>query len=176
MYGHLGHTDRFVIELYHDILNRLKIPDAEFLIAGKIANAFRNVNYVHLYPECMEVLTHLKNEGYSLGIISNSTDEILLDIKDLKIDQLFDSVTFSQEVGAEKPEAAIFKKALERMNVKPIECIHVGDSYGRDIFGAYRVGIRPILLERKPLAASNRKNDCICINSLKDLLRIIDNG
>jgi FMN phosphatase YigB (HAD superfamily) len=57
----------------------------------------------------------------------------------------FDSVTYTQEAGANKPDPTIFQLALKRAGCSPNEAVHVGDSYEKDVLGARRIGIMPIL-------------------------------
>jgi putative hydrolase of the HAD superfamily len=123
------------------VLRRLEISDSDSRIANSIVQAFKKMDYLKLYPDCLDALTQLRKEGHILGIISNSTEQILADLKALKIREFFDTVTFSQEAGSEKPEPAIFKKALERARLPAEQCIYVGDSYGRDVVGARKAGL-----------------------------------
>jgi FMN phosphatase YigB (HAD superfamily) len=61
---------------------------------------------------------------------------------------LVDCVVTSAEVGAAKPDARLFRAALELAGCAPEEAVHVGDSPGSDIEGAARAGIRPVLIDR----------------------------
>ncbi|WP_240356359.1 MULTISPECIES: HAD family hydrolase [Myxococcus] len=47
---------------------------------------------------------------------------------------------YSSEVGAEKPDPAIFKAALKHVNREPFEVLHIGDDPVRDIVGATQMG------------------------------------
>jgi FMN phosphatase YigB (HAD superfamily) len=102
-----------------------------------------------VFPETHSVLSELKRRGFSLGIISNNTDEIFDRMESLDLVRYFDTITYSQEAGAEKPDPAPFRLALQRANRAPWECLHVEDSYEMDVVGARGVGIEPILVDRK---------------------------
>jgi len=53
----------------------------------------------------------------------------------------------SEEVGIEKPNAAIFLHALDKLKMEPLEVIMIGDSYEKDVLGARALGIKAYLLE-----------------------------
>jgi putative hydrolase of the HAD superfamily len=49
-------------------------------------------------------------------------------------------------VGVEKPDPAIFRAALNALNVAPKEAVFVGDLYDVDVVGARAAGIEAVLL------------------------------
>ncbi|TPW21029.1 MAG: HAD-superfamily hydrolase, subfamily IA, variant 3 [Elusimicrobia bacterium] len=59
---------------------------------------------------------------------------------------LFGAVADSGQVGAEKPDAAIFQWALSRLGVSASEAWMVGDSLKRDMAGAERLGMGHVWL------------------------------
>src|SRR5204863_4168 len=61
---------------------------------------------------------------------------------------LLDGAVASAEIGAAKPDPAIFAAALEIAGVGPAEACHVGDTPDADVAGALRAGVRPVLLVR----------------------------
>jgi putative hydrolase of the HAD superfamily len=61
---------------------------------------------------------------------------------------LIDGVVTSAAVGACKPDAEIFTRALALAGVGASQCLHVGDSLAEDVVGARAVGIAAVLLDR----------------------------
>jgi putative hydrolase of the HAD superfamily len=59
-----------------------------------------------------------------------------------------DHLVVSKEVGAAKPEPAIFEEVLKRLRCRVQEAVMVGDSWKEDILGAHRVGMRAVWLNR----------------------------
>jgi HAD superfamily hydrolase (TIGR01509 family) len=59
-----------------------------------------------------------------------------------------DGVVTSADVGAAKPDAAVFRRALELAGVDAAGAVHVGDSLDNDVAGARAVGIRAVLVQR----------------------------
>ena len=88
-------------------------------------------------------------------------------MKSLDLVKYFDTITYSQEAGAEKPDPAPFRLALQRANRAPWECLHVGDSYEMDVVGARGVGIEPILIDRRMKYSGA---DCVTVRDLNGIL------
>ena len=63
------------------------------------------------------------------------------------------SIVTSEDVRSYKPRPEIFLRALELINVRPEEVLHIGDSLSSDIAGAKGLGINTCWLNR------NRKNN-----------------
>jgi HAD superfamily hydrolase (TIGR01549 family) len=55
-----------------------------------------------------------------------------------------DALIVSEEVGVTKPDPAIFRVALERLECEPHEAVMVGDSWSADVTGARSLGIPAI--------------------------------
>ncbi|WP_325168656.1 HAD family hydrolase [Paenibacillus sp. S28] len=60
----------------------------------------------------------------------------------------FNDVITSEDFKSYKPNPELFKEALLRYNLDPIEVIHIGDSILSDVCGAQNVGIKTIWLNR----------------------------
>ena len=63
------------------------------------------------------------------------------------------SIVTSEDVRSYKPRPEIFLRALELMEVRPEEVLHIGDSLSSDVAGAKGLGIKTCWLNR------NRKNN-----------------
>ena len=59
-----------------------------------------------------------------------------------------DAVVISAELGAAKPDPAIFRAALERLGAAADDAIHVGDSVEHDVAGARAAGLEAMLVAR----------------------------
>lgn len=60
---------------------------------------------------------------------------------------LFDAAVFSCRVGVKKPERRICEIACERLQVKPEECLYVGDGGSEELTGAAAMGMTSILIK-----------------------------
>jgi putative hydrolase of the HAD superfamily len=60
----------------------------------------------------------------------------------------FDAVVFSYQLGVRKPDARIYRRALEEIGVAPGEAIFVGDGGSDEHRGAQALGIATVLVTR----------------------------
>ena len=115
----------------------------------EVFDAFGGPSYWMLYPETLEALTGLKEQGYELGIISNFDSRLFNVLRGLGIVSLFDTVTISSLAQAAKPAPRIFQLALDKHAVDPEEALHVGDSLRDDVGGASKAGLAAVLISRE---------------------------
>ncbi|EGR1598146.1 TPA: HAD family hydrolase [Vibrio parahaemolyticus] len=93
------------------------------------------------FPGVKEMLTDLR-EHYKLVVITNGP--IFSQhpkLKATQMDEWVDHIIVGGEEPEEKPAASIFQKALNLVDVKPEEALHIGDSLAADIAGANNMGI-----------------------------------
>lgn len=172
VYDYLGRMTQFWLEFNRHLLAGLGISDPHDRLARTINEWFRALEpeLFHAYPDSAEVLEDLKND-YRLHVISNATEELPGRLARLGLSQYFESITFSQEAGAEKPNPAVFRLALRRAGCRPEEAVYVGNDYEADVVGARGVGMIPILIDRN---ATVPDADCPRIRSLKELKPLLD--
>jgi len=109
-----------------------------------------------LYPEMLDVLEQLR-ERFQLAVISNFDGRLRLILQNLAISKYFAHVFISSEVGADKPDPEIFRRALTLLHLNADEVLHVGDDPERDWKAAKEAGLLVFQLDRPK-------------NSLRDLL------
>lgn len=84
-----------------------------------------------------------------VAIVSNNlVEEQREKLRCCGLHQFIDCLVVSEEVGAVKPEPAIFEEVLNRLRCGAQEAVMVGDSWIEDISSAHGVGIRPVWLNR----------------------------
>ena len=113
------------------------------------------------------VLRELRQRGFALGIISNADGRLESSFAQAGLTEHFDFFIDSFDVGAEKPDPAIFRFALDQAGIEPHEAAHVGDIYTVDVIGARRAGLLPILYDPADL---HPDADCLRIRQLDELL------
>ena len=100
-----------------------------------------------LREDCLETLDALRAGGFQLSIVSNIDDDFLDPmLENLGLRPYFDHWISSEAARSCKPDAGIFRQALQRAGCASEEAIFVGDSRIHDIQGARAVGIRAILI------------------------------
>jgi len=96
------------------------------------------------YADTRATLEAVHRQGLKVGVVSNVPADLRPVFAIHKLDSLVDSYTHSFEVGAEKPDPAIFLAAARSLGVKPSETLMVGD---HDVDrGAERAGMRAFVL------------------------------
>lgn len=100
-----------------------------------------------LYPDVRGALAETGRRGYRTGLISNLHPDEAYWIREFELDQYFDALVLSCEVGMMKPDREMYLLAAERLSVSPEECVFVDDmpSY---IAGAKSVGITAVRINR----------------------------
>jgi len=119
---------------------------------------FAEAGVWELYPEVLDVLEQLR-ERFQLAVISNFDGRLRLILQNLGISKYFAPVFISSELGADKPDPEIFRRALKVMHLDPNEVLHVGDDAERDWKAAKEAGLLVFQLDRPK-------------NSLRDLLKL----
>ncbi|MEW6719041.1 MAG: HAD family phosphatase [Thermodesulfobacteriota bacterium] len=90
-----------------------------------------------------EIVRGLKGK-YRLGLLSNTNEwHFQRHIRKVPVFPLFDAVTLSFEVGALKPDPAIYRDALRKLSLPPEECVFI-DDIPEYADGAAALGIRGI--------------------------------
>lgn len=91
-----------------------------------------------------------REAGYGVWVVTDADPYFVTDVMPATgLDKLWDGVVTAMEAGDPKPEPAIFRFAMERAGVMPLDVVMVGDSYERDVLGARGAGIhRAVLVDR----------------------------
>ncbi len=92
--------------------------------------------------EMVNAVARARKQGVRTGLISNSWGSDIYD--GAQLEELFDGVVISGEVGMHKPNADIFLLGAERAGAAPEECVFV-DDLRENCAGAEAVGMRAIL-------------------------------
>ncbi|EHK7403505.1 TPA: HAD family hydrolase [Vibrio parahaemolyticus] len=93
------------------------------------------------FPGVKEMLMDIRKH-YKLVVITNGP--IFSQhpkLKATQMDEWVDHIIVGGEEPEEKPAASIFQKALNLVDIKPEEALHIGDSLAADIAGANNMGI-----------------------------------
>ena len=120
---------------------------------------FAEAGVWELYPEVPEVLENLQPR-FELAVVSNFDGRLRMIFEQLGVSKFFKQVFLSSELGADKPDPEIFRRALNVIQLQPPEVLHVGDDSERDWKAAASAGLSIFELDRKK-------------GSLRDLLSIL---
>jgi putative hydrolase of the HAD superfamily len=117
---------------------------------------FAEAGVWQLYPEVPEALEQLRLR-FQLAVVSNFDGRLRFILQHLGISNYFSYIFISSELGADKPDPEIFRRALKIMYLNADEVLHVGDDLERDWKAAKAAGLLVFRLDRPR-------------NSLRDLL------
>jgi putative hydrolase of the HAD superfamily len=117
---------------------------------------FAQAGVWELYPEVLGVLEKLYPR-FQLAVISNFDGRLRYILGQLGVSKYFGHVFVSSEIGADKPDPEIFRRALRFTGLPETEVLHVGDDPERDWDAATVAGLPIFKLDRQK-------------NSLRDLL------
>ena len=125
-----------------------------------------------LFPEVPEILGRL-SKPFRLGLLSNTQS---FDLEFPGLSSLpFHSRLFSFELGALKPEAGLFVRMAEQLELSPPELLMVGDNFQDDVLGAEAVGMQALLIRRRgvPLSFQEAHPDRKPLSSLDPLPELL---
>ncbi len=123
------------------------------------------------FTESEEVLRHLRTAGHRVHLLSNNVDYLPILLRNLGWSELFETVTYSQEIGISKPDVRLFREALRRAGCEPRDAIHVGDSWEADYLGAKRAGLRAVWLNRGGVVPPE---PCEMIRDLREIPQLME--
>ena len=127
------------MELFHR-----KGMDSDALLVRNAAITFRALSRSKLcvYEGVQEALQDLKARGKGVYLLSNAqTDFTRPELAMTGLEQYFDGIVISSEVGFKKPAPEFYAYLFDRFGLKAEECLMVGNDETSDIAGAIRAGM-----------------------------------
>ncbi len=118
-------------------------PEKVDLAASKRIEAL-NDTFSNIPPETVELLKSLKNRGLKVGIITNTFSDERDMIRSSILMPYIDEALISYEQGLCKPDPALYEKMTRLLDVRPEECLFVGDGGSRELFAARDAGMHPV--------------------------------
>ncbi|WP_455586831.1 HAD family hydrolase [Bacteroides sp.] len=141
--------------------NRDDLPEQ----AARLVTDFSS-HYVSLSKEVLKSLS----QRYTLLLVSNYYGNLKKIVTDLGIVSYFSSITDSTLEGIRKPDAALWKLAIDRAGFTPEEVVVIGDSTKNDILPALSLGCQVV---KGCPSVADKSEDVYCITSLKELPDIL---
>ena len=145
---HPDRSRRFWIRVYRRFLDALDITDANGL-TETLYGTFTAIENYEAFEDVTPTLERLRDEGYVLGVISNFEPWLEELLVRLSLDVLLPVRVISGVEGVEKPDPAIFERALARGGLAAAEAVYVGDIPDFDIVPTAALGMFPVLIDRR---------------------------
>ncbi|XP_050295316.1 rhythmically expressed gene 2 protein [Anthonomus grandis grandis] len=105
------------------------------------------------------LLSYIRSKNIPMGVISNFDPRLHAILVNTKLKHYFQFVLTSYETGIEKPDPRIFDLALKSVpaNIKPEECLHIGDKPLLDYKAARNCGWNSFLLSETEIPKLKQK-------------------
>lgn len=120
---------------------------SEVVMAENSMIEFWNENLPKCFTPDKKVLNLLDeiNRSMKTAIITNGTTQRQKEkIKNSGLDQYFETILISEEVGYRKPQKIIFDMAVEELNVRSEEVLFIGDNLVWDVMGSQEAGMNGV--------------------------------
>lgn len=141
----------------------------------RLSELFMVTSNWHVFPDARPALEALRSRRLVVGAVSNWVWQLPELLHALDLVSHFDLIAASSRIGYEKPHPGIFEWALAQAGVRPAEALHVGDHLDADVEGARRLGIEPVLIDRRErFTAGDLPAGVPLIRSLAELIPIVD--
>lgn len=152
------------------------IGKTDYKILANAIVAYRKVksSFLEPYPHVTATLLSFKKRGIRLGIVTDAPRiQAWVRLASMRLMDFFDVVVAHEDTKEFKPSKMPFKAALKKLELKPYECLMVGDWPERDIKGAKLTGMLTCFARYGNPKAKNVKADYE-INDIKELLEIVE--
>jgi HAD superfamily hydrolase (TIGR02253 family) len=137
------------LEHFSRTLYRLGFYDPK--LVNQLVNIYgeERMKTLKLFSDSIRVLTVLKRK-HRLSLVTNGPSDIQRsEIELLNIEEYFDEIVVSGEVGYAKPDPRIFKVLLTKLKITPSQMVYIGNSQKHDIIGAKKAGLKTVWINRK---------------------------
>jgi putative hydrolase of the HAD superfamily len=113
-------------------------------LAHEIADAFstERETLIHLFPRAEETLQYLQDNKVALALITNGdAQKQWQKVLRFGLERFFRTILIEGEIGYGKPEEAIYRRALEKLELTPDAVWSVGDNLEWDVSAPQKLGM-----------------------------------
>ena len=131
-----------------------------------------------LYSDVRRCLDRLQAQRRRLGIVSNSSSEARVRriLDQAGILGYFERVVSSGSEGVRKPDPEIFRRAVDRLGVRPEEALYVGNLPQTDAKGAEAAGLHGVWLHRDGTGLGTDPPEITSLLEVPGVVRQIERG
>ena len=105
---------------------------------------YRETAAWELLPHARETLAQLQAMGIACSILSDMDSRLFPVLHSFGIEQFLENVFLSFRTGHCKPNPLAFTHACDASHVLPMDAVHIGDSWKKDVLGARSAGMQAI--------------------------------
>jgi len=120
----------------------------------------------HIQDDVLDGIRALKEQGYTIVLVSNASTAEVLAWPDSPLCRYFDHSVFSCSIGLKKPDIGIYQHVCDLVSVDSEECVFVGDGGSNELVGAKEAGMKVLMMTRflKNNKVERFKNYAHCID------------
>ena len=130
------------------------------------------------YPDADKVLRTLRERGYRLGIIASQPLGSEQRLARFGLRDYFEVICASAEEGVDKPDPALFRRALERAGCAPGDAVMIGDRTDNDVAPAKSLGMQTVLIRQgyggHDIIHHDGEIPDVTVDTLTELLKIFE--
>jgi putative hydrolase of the HAD superfamily len=162
--------------LFFDLGDTLMIEETE------VKDAEGTTLRADLVPGAAQAVRRFKRAGYPLALVADSRPDTPPNVlRQHGLLALFDCLAISEVVGASKPDARMFRTALDALGIAPRDygrVAMVGNHLERDILGANRLGLISVFFHwndrRRSAPQSAEETPDHTVTSIAELVALIE--
>jgi putative hydrolase of the HAD superfamily len=159
--------DQLSLDLYGKVNHKI-------VSAGIVAYRTAREAALKPYPKVFPTLIELIRIGIKLAVVSDApSKEAWLRLSYINFHHLFDVVITYDDTFVKKPSPAPFNLALQKLNLKPEECLMIGDWAERDMVGAKAVGMKTVFARYGDTFNTIHPGSDYDINCISELINIV---
>jgi len=133
-------------------------------------------NLSSLYPDEIETLTNLKNNGIKIGLVTNKGKVATIDCLNYwGLSKYFDSIFYLEKCEKPKPDGWPLINCAKELNLDINLCLYVGDDK-YDIIAGHNANMKTCLVQFGLKKGLEKYNPYYIANSYKEVERIIKDG
>ncbi len=148
--------------------------DYKALAGGIVAYRKTQAGILFPYSDVIPTLKKLRRQRLKLAIVSDAPRlKAWIRLVELGIQDYFDVVVCHEDTGSYKHTGLPFKRALKLLQLKPAECLMIGDWPERDIVGAKKLGIKTIFAQYGATKKISKSGADFDIDSVSEVVRVV---
>ncbi|MDX2084713.1 MAG: HAD family hydrolase [Candidatus Melainabacteria bacterium] len=118
---------------------------------------------MQLFPGVLPFLARCHAQGIRVAIVTDLLAEIQYEkIERLKLQPYLSALVTSEEAGADKPAAAMYQLAMQKLELPASDVCMIGDHWEKDILGAAKQHIVAYWYNPDPLAQPGELPEALC--------------
>ncbi len=167
--------DFLIIERYAHLLRTIGYNDIDNRLSQRMNEYYLDTLALQtqLVPYAIELLDYLTRRGYNLYILSNGFIEVQhKKLQSAGIEDYFERMVLSDEIGINKPDRRLFDYALEVTHSQVADTLMIGDNYDADILGAMQAGWGQIYFDRNHRGITAQEPQHT-VHNLKEVMDIL---